>query len=274
MKDKKIAIVAGSLKLPDLVAEDLARQGYDVFFVALKNFYDGLRRPERGLRPDLTIRLGALGTAIREFRKRNIKQMVMVGALGHPNIADIRPDWASIKILARIIKNQRGDDSVLKTLISEIERLGVRVLPAHKLCPDLTFDKGVLTRKRPTATDIADIKFGTKVANAIGKLDIGQSVAVRGGVLAVEAAEGTREMLARVADIRRGHKKTGGVLVKLVKPGQTTILDIPAVGVQTIEDAAAAGLNGIAVNSRECWAIEKDAIIAAANKRRMFITAE
>ena len=268
MTDKKIAVVAGALKLPDLVAANLRRRGFDVFFVALKNFYDGAERP------DLTIRLGALGGALKEFRKRGIKKMVMVGALGHPNLANIRPDWASIKILARILKNQTGDDSVLKTLIREIERLGVKVLAAHKLCPDLTFDRGVLTRRKPAKTDLPDIKLGIRAANEIGRLDIGQSVAVSRQVLAVEAAEGTREMLRRVAELRRGHKKTGGVLVKLLKPGQSAALDIPAVGVQTIIDAAEAGLNGIVVNAADCWAIEKDAIINEANKRKMFILAE
>ncbi|MDR3208332.1 MAG: UDP-2,3-diacylglucosamine diphosphatase LpxI [Rickettsiales bacterium] len=268
IRNQKIALVAGAMRLPFLVAEDLRRQGYDVFAIGIKNFCNP------ALKPDLWIRLGAAGTALKELKKRKIQKITMVGALGHPNLSDIRPDFASIGILARVIRNQKGYDSMLAALIAEIEKLGFSVVAAQKLCPSLTFGKGVQTRRKPTKDDLKDIGRGTEVSKAIGKLDIGQSVVVHGQVMAVEAAEGTAKMLSRVFDLQRGYKKRGGVLVKLVKPGQDLRADIPAIGAQTVIDAADAKLNGIVVDSKNCWAIDKDEIIRIANKRKIFIVAE
>ncbi|MDR1071334.1 MAG: UDP-2,3-diacylglucosamine diphosphatase LpxI [Rickettsiales bacterium] len=268
IRNRKIALIAGALRLPLLVAADLRREGYDVFVIGIKNFCD----PALG--PDMWVRLGAAGTALRELKKRGISQITMAGALGHPNLSDIRPDLASVGILARILKNQKGYDSMLAALIAEIEKLGFSVVAAQKLCPNLTFDKGVQTKRKPSKDDLRDIRRGMEVSKAIGKLDIGQSAVVRKQVLAVEAAEGTAKMLERVIGLGKNRAGRGGVLVKLVKPGQDLRADIPAIGTETVLDAAAAKLNGIVVNSKNCWAIDRDEIVRLANRHKIFIVAE
>lgn len=266
--DRKIAVVAGAHRLPFLVADDLRAQGYDVFIIGLKNFCDP------ALNPDLWIRLGAAGTAFREAKKRGIKNLVMVGAIGHPNLTDIIPDFTAIKIVSRVRRNQNGYDSMLTALFSEIEKFGFKVLAGQDLCPSLTFSSGAQTKTKPNKKDAKDIERAINVSKVIGKLDIGQSVVVSGQVLAVEAAEGTKKMLERVIDIRHGYKKCGGVLAKMIKPGQDLRADIPAIGVETINAIADAKLSGIVVDSKNCWAIDKDEIIKTANKRKVFIIAK
>ena len=267
MKSKKIAVVAGAHRLPFLVVDDLRSQGYEVFVIGLKNFCDP------ALKPDLWIRLGAAGSAFREAKKREIKNLVMVGAIGHPNLADIVPDMTTIKILMRVRKNQNGYDSMLTTLFNEIEKFGFKVLAGQDLCPNITFQRGIQTKTKPNRDDMADIAWAIDVSKAIGKLDIGQSVVVSKQVLAIEAAEGTKRMLERVIDLRRNYKKHGGVLAKIVKPGQDLRGDIPAIGVETVNAVADAKLDGIIVDAKNCWTIDQDEIIRTANRRKIFITA-
>lgn len=265
IKDKKIAIISGGGRLPFLVRDELLAQGYDAFIIGIKNFAD------RILKPDLWVRLGAIGTVIRETKKREIKRIAFVGSLGHPNLGDIIPDMAAIKILARVAKNQNGYDSMLRTLAGEIEKLGFEIVAAQKLCPALTFSIGPQTNTRPTAADKKDIARGTEISKTIGKLDIGASVVVHKQVLAMEAAEGTAKMLARVKEF---NKKRGGVMVKLIKPGQDLRMDITAVGLETIKQCKAARLSGIVVSARNCWAIDKEDMIRFANRNKMFIIAK
>jgi UDP-2,3-diacylglucosamine hydrolase len=268
MTDKRLALVAGAHQLPFLVLEDLKKQGYEVFVIGIKNFCDSK------LKPDMWMRLGGIGPVMRELKKRKIKKIAMVGALGHPNLSDIRPDITAIKILARIAIHQKGYDSMLAALNAEIEKLGFSVVAAQHLCPSLTFSVGIQTRTKPTKADIVDMERGIEVSKAIGKLDVGQSVVVHKQVLAIEAAEGTEKMLARVVDLRRSYKKFGGVLAKMVKPNQDLRADIPAIGVNTVNDVADAKLNGIVVDAKNCWAIDKEKLIKTANMRGIFIVAK
>ena len=268
IEDHKIAIIAGAFRLPFLVVKDLRAQGYNVFIIGIKNFCDP------AIKPDLWTRLGSIGTTIKELKKRKIKKVVMVGTLGHPNLSDLRPDFTTIKILARLAMNQKGHNSMLTTLMNDFEKFGFKILAAQQLCPNITFKKGLQTKFKPSKTDLADIIRGKAVSKVIGKLDIGMATVVHKQVLAVEAAEGTEEMLNRVIIMRKKSKKSGGVLVKMLKPGQDLRADIPAIGTRTIIAVSEAKLNGIVVNSKNCWIIDKDEVIKLANKNKIFILAE
>jgi len=267
--DKKIALFCGALRLPFLVRDSLRARGYDVFVIGLKNFYDP------ALKPDLVVRLGGGGTAACECKKRGIKNLIFVGALGHPNLSDIRPDLWSVSVLARVMKNQNGYDNMATAFIAGIESKGFKILAAQELCPDLVFKPGVQTRAKPTAADKKIIDRAVQVSHAIGAADIGQSAVVDRAVLAVEAAEGTANMLKRVIEIRRARKskKPSGVFAKMTKPKQDLRIDIPAIGTETVRDVAAANLRGIIVNAGTCFVIDRDAVIAAADKAGIFIVA-
>ncbi|MDR0803729.1 MAG: UDP-2,3-diacylglucosamine diphosphatase LpxI [Rickettsiales bacterium] len=266
MKDKRIAVFCGGLKLPFLVVDSLRENGWSVLAVGLRGFYDS------ALKTDMVVRLGGGGAAIREMKRRGITQMCFVGAIGHPNLSDIRPDLFSLGILAKIAKNAKGYDSMSTALIAELQRRGFRVVAAQDICPDLTLDAGIHTRTRPSKSDQANCARAIAVSHMIGREDIGQSVAVDGAVLAVEAAEGTAKMLERVAAVHCGKKKSG-VFAKMTKPGQNLKIDIPAIGVDTVNAVADAGLHGIVINAKTCFVIDRAAVIATANRRGIFISA-
>jgi len=268
VSDKKIALVAGALDLPFFTRDALRAAGWDVFVVGLKNFYD----PR--LAPDMVVRLGGGGAAIREFRRRGIRKLTFVGAIGHPKLSDIRPDWWTLGALISIKRHQKGYDSMAVALNKVLEKRGFEVVAAQDLAPELTFaTPGVQTRTRPAARDAADIERAISVSHTIGREDIGASVVVDKQVIGVEAAEGTANMLRRVVDMRRDMTKSSGVFAKMTKPGQDLRIDIPAIGVDTVRAVAAAHLRGIVVNARTCFVVDKPAVIKAANDAKIFIVA-
>lgn len=267
--DKKIAIIAGALDLPFFTRDALRKNGWEVYVIGLKNFYD------EKLKPDLVIRLGGGGRAARELKKRGIRKITFVGALGHPNLSDIRPDLWSLFALISIMKHQRGYDSMANALNKVIEKRGFEVVAAQDVAPELTFEKaGVQTKSKPSIKDKKDIKRAIEVSHTIGEQDIGASVVVDKQVIAVEAAEGTAKMLERVISMRKNHKKVSGVFAKMTKPGQDLRIDIPAIGVDTVKAVAAAKLRGIVVNTKTCFVVDKPAVIKLANKLGIFILAE
>lgn len=266
--DKKIALVAGALDLPFFTRDALRRAGWDVYIVGLKNFVDP------ALKPDIIVRLGGAGRAVREFRRRGIKNLTFVGAIGHPNLYDIRPDLWSLGVLLSIMKNQRGYDSMAVTLNKVLEKRGFNVLAAQDLAPELTFETaGIQTKTKPTKSDMADIRRAIDVSHTIGEMDIGASVVVDKQVIAVEAAEGTARMLDRVVEMRKNKRRAGGVFAKMTKPGQDLRIDIPAIGVDTVRAVAAAHLRGIVVNTKTCFVVDRENVIREANKAKIFIVA-
>ena len=267
-KNKKIALFAGALSLPFLTRDALRKNGWDVYVVGIKNFYDPT------LKPDLVVRIGGGGTAARECKKRGIHKLTFVGALGHINLSDIRPDLWSLSVLVSVLKHQRGYDSMAVAFTKALEKRGFEIVAAQDLAPELTFEKpGIQTRVKPSKSDARDIERAIEVSHTIGTEDIGASVVVDKQVIAVEAAEGTARMLDRVVEMRKNRKKHGGVFAKMTKPGQDLRIDIPAIGVDTVRAVAAAKLHGIIVNTKTCFVIDRDAVIDAANRAKIFIMA-
>ena len=267
-QDNKIAVVAGALDLPFHTRDALRRAGWDVFVVGLKNFYN----PR--LNPDFVVRLGGCGRGARELKRRGIRKLVFVGALGHPNFSDLRPDWWTLTALISILKHQRGYDSMAVAMNKVLEKRGFEIVAAQDLAPELAFETaGVQTKTKPTARDKKDIERAIDVSHTIGAADIGASVVVDKQVYAVEAAEGTARMLQRVVEMRRDMKKSSGVFAKMTKPGQDLRIDIPAIGVDTVRAVAAAHLRGIVVNARTCFVVDKVNVIKEANKAGIFIVA-
>ncbi len=261
-------MVAGALDLPRLTRAALQRAGWEVFTVGLKNFVD----PNLG--SDIIIRLGGAGRAVREARRRGISKITFVGAIGHPNLSDIRPDLWSLCTLISVMKNQRGYDSMAVALNKALEKRGFEIVAAQDAAPELAFQTaGVQTKAKPTKSDARNIERAIEVSHTIGKADIGASVVVDKQVIAVEAAEGTARMLQRVVEMRKTKKRSSGVFAKMTKPGQDLRIDIPAIGVDTVNAVADAHLRGIVVNTKTCFIVDRDAVIAAANKRKIFILA-
>lgn len=155
-----------------------------------------------------------------------------------------------------------------------LEKRGFEIVAAQDVAPELTFQHaGVQTKTRPSARDERDLERAIDVSHTIGAADIGASVVVDKQVIAVEAAEGTAKMLERVVEMRKNRKRSSGVFAKMTKPGQDLRIDIPAIGVDTVNAVAAANLRGIIVNTKTCFVVDRDAVIKRANELKIFIVA-
>jgi DUF1009 family protein len=205
------------------------------------------------------------------LREYGCRDLVLVGPVRRPSLLHLRPDAEGTKILARIGRAAfAGDDGLLAAVVKVLGEEGFRVLGAHEVLAEVLAPKGLLTAAAPDAQAMSDIGRAITVARALGAVDVGQGCVVQQGlVLAVEAAEGTDAMLARCRGL--GRSGYGGVLVKLVKPGQDRRTDLPTIGPRTVAEAIAAGLRGIAYDASGTILAERDATIAAADAGGLFL---
>lgn len=239
-----------------------------MFIVALRGFADPkIVDPF----PHAVARMGAAGEILSLLRQHGCKDLVLVGPVRRPSLIDIRPDAEGARILARIGRAAfAGDDGLLAAVVRVLSEDGFRVLGAHEILTEAVGPEGVLGRHRPDAAALADIARGVAVTRALGGVDVGQGCVVQQGiVLAVEAIEGTDSMLARAAGLAR--PGPGGVLIKLVKPGQDRRADLPTIGPATIQAAAASGLRGVAFEAGGTLLTDRAACIEAADAAGLFL---
>ena len=267
-----LAIICGGGTLPFVVAEAARRRGRSVLLFAIRHWADVQRIADY---PHHWVALGQFGRFCRIARREGCRDVVMIGALVRPAPWQIRLDLATLRLLPRVIAIFRGGDNHLLTGIAAIfEEHGFRLVGAHEIAPEILMPPGCLGRRRPGAGDERDIAKGLTLLATLSPHDVGQAVVVaQGRVLALEAAEGTDEMLQRVAEMRaRGRVVVrGGVLVKAAKHGQDRRMDLPSIGPSTVEGAARAGLAGVAVVAGSTVVAEAERLVAAAERERLFV---
>lgn len=263
-----LGIVAGSGSLPGLLAAAARAAGRSVFVIGLEGFAEPMILAPY---PHEVVRLGAVGRMKALLQAHGCGELVLIGAVRRPSIRDLRPDAEGARLLARIGRAAfGGDDRLLAAVIRVLQEEGFRVIGPHELLAGVLAPPGILTRVSTDAEARADIERGVEVARALGTVDVGQGCVVQQGVvLAVEAAEGTDAMLARAGALRL--PGPGGVLVKLVKPGQERRVDLPTIGLDTIRNAAEAGLRGIAFAAGGTILADGAEAIAAAEARGLFL---
>lgn len=273
MSAPKLGIFAGGGELPARIAETCRGSGRPYVVLALQGFAD----MDLSGHPHHTVGMGEAGKAIEILKSEGARDLVFCGRVQRPNWSDIKVDWTGMKLLPRLaLAGARGDDALLAFIVKEMEGYGFRVVGPDQVLGELLAKAGVWTRTAPGDADTADISRGREVVAALGKLDIGQGAVIsRNLVLAVEAAEGTDRMLARVGELPAeflgvsGDRR--GVFVKMSKPGQERRIDLPTVGVETVHRCAAAGLAGLAVEAGGALVLDQDAMVRAADAAGMFI---
>jgi DUF1009 family protein len=265
---RRLGIIAGGGELPAKIAAAARAAGRPVFILGLEGFANAAVLAPW---PHEIQRLGAAGRIVAALREHGCQDLVMIGPVRRPSLLDLRPDAEGAKLLARVGRAAfAGDDGLLAAVIRVLTEEGFRVIGAHDILREAVAPSGVLTRTAPDAQAMTDINRGVQVARLLGSADVGQGCVVQQGlVLAVEAVEGTDAMLARAGALRRDG--IGGVLVKLVKPGQDKRADLPTIGPDTVRHAAAAGLRGLAFEARATILAEREACLAAADAAGLFL---
>ena len=270
---KRLGLIAGGGGLPLALARQCEAAGRPVFIIRLRGFAG----EELEAYPGETVGLAELGKCFAALRQAGCETVCMAGKVDRPDFAALKTDWRGLlAIPGAIAAARRGDDSLLRYMVGEFEKEGFAVEGADAVASHLTLSQGALGAILPADVHLGDIARAMAVAAEIGRLDIGQGAVVCDGlVLAVEAQEGTDAMLARCAGLpsalRGSQADRRGVLAKRPKPIQERRVDLPTIGPATVEGAARAGLAGIVGPAGGVLVVDRDGVIAAADRLGLFV---
>jgi DUF1009 family protein len=273
-----VGLIAGWGRYPLVLASALRSRGRRVICLAVRDHAD----PQlRNVCDDyLELGLGKLGTAIRFFRSRGVKTATMAGKI-HKVLLFQRfywwkhfPDWQCVRtFFPHFVTNSRDrkDDTLLGAIVDAFADVGITMVPATDFLPEVLVKYGVLTRRRPSALERKDVEFGWNLAKEMGRLDVGQSVAVKGqAVLAVEAIEGTDLCIRRAGQLCEAGAFT---VVKVAKPQQDMRFDVPTVGAGTMQSMVEAGGRVLAVEADKTILIDEQEVIDFADRHGIAIVA-
>jgi DUF1009 family protein len=218
------------------------------------------------------------GRLLAALRAAGCSHVVFAGAMDRPKLKPWRADVKTVALMGKVMGLlARGDDGLLSGLAGIFEEEGFNIVGAADCLGGLTVGEGVLGRHHPGQEDGADAARGAAILTALGPLDVGQAVVVAGGIcLGVEAIEGTDALLERVGALPGGRRPeyggaSGGVLVKMAKPGQDRRFDLPSIGPRTVEGAARAGLSGIVVEADGANILKRAETVRAADEAGLFL---
>jgi DUF1009 family protein len=271
----KLGLIAGGGRLPLEVAEFCERAERPLFVVRLAGSVDHALDRFEGIDVPAT----QVGHIIDAIRKAGCKAVCFAGSVAKPDFSKIASqlDFKGVTLLPGMAAAaSKGDDALLRFFLTMFEKEGFRVEGASQVMDDLAIVGGALGAHAPDEDDMRDLEKALEAARIVGRFDIGQGAVVCDGVvLAVEAQEGTDAMLARVQTLPEALRGTQaerrGVLAKALKPIQERRMDMPTIGVRTVENAAAAGLVGIAGEAHGLIVLDRDAVIEAADRLGIFI---
>jgi DUF1009 family protein len=261
-------LIAGNGDFPFLVLEGARSRGIEMTVIAIREEASaGLERVAKRLH---WVSLGELSRTVELLQKEGVKHAVMAGQVKHNKIfSSIRPDWKLAKLLLSL--PAKNTDSLIGAVARVLEDEGIELMDSTKFLGPLLPAAGVLTKRAPDASEIADIAYGHRVARQIAALDLGQMVVVRDlACVAIEAMEGTDETIERAARIARGQRL---VVVKVSKPRQDMRFDVPVIGLKTIGVMRRSNVTALAIDARKTLLFDRAALVDAADQAGIAIQA-
>lgn len=275
---KKVGLLAGWGRFPIRVAEALRDQGYDTYCLGVVGFADPkLAELCRDFRWS---GLAKFGRAIRYFRRHGITDATMAGKVHKVVLFQPwrwfrhLPDLRTIRMFIPHFLTRRKDcrdDSLLTAICDEFAKEGIRFAPATDYAPQLLVRRGQLSARGLSPWQKKDVIFGWRLAREMGRLDVGQSVAVRDqAALAVEAVEGTDLCIRRAGELCRAG---GFTVVKVAKPQQDMRFDVPTIGLGTMQTLHAAGGKVLAIEAGRTIILDEPEVIAFADRHKMVLVA-
>ncbi len=212
------------------------------------------------------MRVGQLGKLLSFVQKAGARHAVMAGQIAPKNLFDLRPDFKTLFLLARLPR--RNAETIFRAIGEELAKVGCPLIPATSFMEDHLAGAGLLFGPRIKARVEEDLKFGHQIAKEVSRLDIGQTVLVRNGtVLAVEGFEGTNECIKRGGTLGKGE----AVMVKVSKPDQDLRFDVPVVGPVTLETCKAAGVRVIGIEAGRTILLERERVAALATELKISV---
>ncbi|MFN9002676.1 MAG: LpxI family protein [Alphaproteobacteria bacterium] len=266
----KLGIIAGMGELPRVLIEACESSGRPFYVLAIEEAAE----EETVIRAHgnyTWIRLGAIGKALDILTREGVTELVMAGRVVRPRISALRPDLKATKLLAKVGSHLlSGDNELLSGIVKFLEEEGFRIVGAETIVKDILAPEGLIGSLYPDKKSQADIEIGARIARTIGELDIGQAVIIQNRqVLGIEAIEGTDALISRCALLKAEEKS--GVLVKVKKPQQEGRVDLPTIGLPTVELVARSGFAGIALQAGASLILNRREVARRADQLGIFI---
>jgi DUF1009 family protein len=256
----KFGLIAGNGKFPFMVVEGARRSGVPLVVAAIREETD----PEMDQRAERVkwVGIGQLGRMIRFFKEEGVEKAIMAGQVKHVQIfSRAVPDARMLRVLLKLPR--RNTDALIGAIATELESEGIELVDSTCFLQDSLPQSGTLTRREPSKQEREDINYGLEIAREIARLDLGQTIVVRGqACVAIEAMEGTDETIRRAGRLAKGRL----TVVKVAKPNQDMRFDVPVVGIATIQAMRVAGANALSVDAGKTLLIDGDAVIASADE--------
>jgi UDP-2,3-diacylglucosamine hydrolase len=256
----RYALLAGNGRFPILALETARKLGHDVVVIAIKEEASPEIEALAGVCHWVSI--GRLGELIDLLKREGVTEVMMAGQVKHAKLfSGIVPDWRLIRLLASLPR--RNTEALIGGVAKVLEEEGIRLADSTALLKPFLATEGPLTRRKPDKSELADIAYGRRIANALAGFDVGQSVAVsEGACVAVEAMEGTDAMLRRAASLVNGRA------LRLIKVGRRRghlLFDVPVAGLSTIPVMVETGTTVLAVDAGRTLLLDRDQMLAAAD---------
>ncbi len=276
----RYGLIAGNGRFPFMVVAGARRAGVSLSVAAIREETDPELEDE--VERLTWVGIGQLGKMIRFFKGEGVEKAIMAGQVQHVQIfSRAVPDARMLKMLLRLPR--RNTNSLIGAVAAELASEGIDLIDSTYFLQDHLPRAGNLTNRKPNAAERADLEYGLEIAREMARLDLGQTIVVRGkACVAIEAMEGTDETIRRSGELLRGGKQTpkrlrlqSGALtvLKLSKPDQDMRFDVPVIGVPTIETMIAAGATCLCISAGKTLMFDRDELIAMANKHKLAIVA-
>ena len=260
----RIGIIAGNGRFPFLALQGARSLGHDVTVVAVKEeAFPDLEQAARDASASYhAVSLGHLGKCIKILRQDGVSQALMAGQVKHVKIfSGIVPDLTLLSVLTKL--KARNTDALISAVADVMRDHGIELLDSTAFLGPLLAREGILTGRAPSEEERADFEFGYRMADTIASLDIGQTIVVKDkAVVAVEAMEGTDEVIARAGTLAGA----GGRVVKVAKPNQDMRFDVPVIGVATIDAMRKAGASAISIDAGRTLVVDGEQVFREADR--------
>ena len=268
LSPRRYGLIAGNGKFPLQMLEVARSQGVEVVVIAIKE--EAFPQIASVGFTTHWISLGQLGKLIQLLKREGISQAIMAGQVKHKQIfSRIVPDMKLLKLLTSL--GSRNTDSLIGGVAKILEDEGIQLMDSTVFLKPLLPEPGVLTRRAPNNSEANDIRYGRRIAQEIARMDVGQAVVIRDqACIAVEAMEGTDEMIRRAAQITGNQQMT---VVKVSKPSQDMRFDVPVIGLPTVKLMAAVNASALAIDANSTLLLDRNELIKVADREGIAISA-
>ncbi len=262
---KKLGVIAGSGLFPFFVFKEAQRQGYTCIIAAIKGETDPRLQKEKG-------KLEWFDTdeilKIPSFLKRNgVKEVVFAGKINHSWLLAKEKLSASMRSLLKRVED-RSPTNVIKLAIAHLNKQGIEARNSIPFIRSHFYKPGVLTSRQPSREEGEDIELGWKIAKRLADMDVGQTVVIKDKtVVALEGMEGTDEAIKRGG----GLAGRGAVIVKVARSKQDVLIDLPAIGLETVKSMVDAGCSTLCYEGEKMPFFQKEESIALADENDISI---